>query len=171
MICNKRTLAGIFGVSEETLTEWARRGCPVEARHRGRHGSEYDTAAVFRWRVARVDASTATDLASEKAALARAQRERTQLDIDQRTGRLLVADDVDRVLSAFAYDVMRVLESMPDVLPATLVGLEHGDMHRALHAYQYDARVALVAKWRDKHALLRGSVDAVAPAAPPSPKV
>lgn len=47
MKANKRQLAEIFGIAEETITQWAKSGCPVELQRRGSAGNVYDTGQVF----------------------------------------------------------------------------------------------------------------------------
>lgn len=85
MVCNKRQLADVFGVSEETLTRWAGLGCPVQTKRRGSHGNEYDTAAVFTWRLALAENSREpADLENERVKLVRVQREIAEITLAER---------------------------------------------------------------------------------------
>ncbi len=45
-------LARTFGVDTRTVRYWTEWGCPVARPARGRLPPLYDTAAVFRWRLA-----------------------------------------------------------------------------------------------------------------------
>ena len=53
-LVNRVQMAALLGIVKTTLDEWVRRGCPVH-RPSGRKGvpSQYDTAAVFEWRLGR----------------------------------------------------------------------------------------------------------------------
>ncbi|MBP2494700.1 phage terminase Nu1 subunit (DNA packaging protein) [Methylobacterium sp. PvP062] len=52
-LVNRADLAGIFGVSVNTVTSWIEKGCPYVER--GSNGVEwqFDTAAVINWRIQR----------------------------------------------------------------------------------------------------------------------
>ena len=96
MICNKRQLAEIFGVSEETLTRWAKLGCPIEKKGRGTQGSKYDTARAYAWRLALAEkAQEPADLENERVKLVRVQRELAELDLRERQGKLVACDLVE----------------------------------------------------------------------------
>jgi phage terminase Nu1 subunit (DNA packaging protein) len=50
MIVNKRQLADILGMAEETLTQYQKDSTfPVLVKRRGRSGSDYETADVIAW--------------------------------------------------------------------------------------------------------------------------
>ena len=79
MEANKRQLAEIFGISEETITQWVKAGCPVELQRRGAAGNVYETSKVLAWPVGRSDAvSGALDPAQERARLHEARRLRLE---------------------------------------------------------------------------------------------
>lgn len=93
MIVNQRQLAEIFGAGIETVIQWQKRGMPVVERKKGPHGNKYDTAAVFRWRLAEEKGET-VDLADARQRLATAQAERYEIENAVSRGDLLRAQDV-----------------------------------------------------------------------------
>lgn len=120
MKCNKRELAGIFGIAEETVTQWQKQGMPIELQRKGSRGSVYDTAAVFKWRMARAEEGDAVnDLSAERAALAKVQRERIELELAESRGQLVKVDDV---LTTWAGHIGTVKQALLG-LPAKAAGL------------------------------------------------
>lgn len=92
MIVNQRGLADVFGVSIETIVRWTKEGMPVLQARKGRHGSQYDTAAVYQWRLARERAAAnpgAVDLEDAKTRLAVAQADRYEIENAESRGDLL----------------------------------------------------------------------------------
>lgn len=95
MMLNKRQLGECFGVAEETITGWMAQGCPVESQGKGQKGNTYDSAKVFKWRLARAgDNRTASDLESERMGLVNAQRRLAELNLAEREGRMLDREQV-----------------------------------------------------------------------------
>ena len=116
MICNKRELAAVFGVSEETLTRWAKLGCPVEEKGRGTQGSRYDTAKVYAWRLALAERPhEPADLENERTRLVRTQRELAELDLEERRKELVRVSDVIRHLANLFADIKSILTAMPSI--------------------------------------------------------
>lgn len=59
-IINGKRLGGIFGVTPRTVTDWRKAGMPVHDDQGRGKGTFYDTAACFRWLLAR-DGSVGKD--------------------------------------------------------------------------------------------------------------
>lgn len=128
MKINKRQCAEIFGVAEETLTQWAKQGCPIEVQRKGTQGNVYDTTKVFKWRLEKAEhGDSAHDLTAERAALARAQREKIELELSETRGELV---RVDAVLGAWAQHISTVKTALLG-LPAKLAGQIAGPGRRA----------------------------------------
>jgi phage terminase Nu1 subunit (DNA packaging protein) len=95
VIVNKRQLASVFGVSEETITQWMKAGMPVRTQRKGTRGNEYETADCIRWYVARDSGGDrALDLTQERARLAKAQADKTELEAAELRGDLARYEDI-----------------------------------------------------------------------------
>jgi phage terminase Nu1 subunit (DNA packaging protein) len=92
MICNKKQLADVMGVSERTLTEWQELGMPIESVGGRGLENQYETAKVIEWRVQRA-------LAGEQVVTAREERDRLeskllQMRIAKEADLLVPADEI-----------------------------------------------------------------------------
>lgn len=95
MIVNKRQLADVFGVAEETITQWTKAGLPVKVARKGSKGNEYVVADCIRWYVARESGGEgALDLTQERARLAKAQADKTELEAEELRGDLARYEDI-----------------------------------------------------------------------------
>lgn len=72
--------AAVFGVVPSRINRWAAEGAPVARHGRPGHGALYDLEALRGWRAARQEAPEGgLSLSDERAKLARAQREKTEM--------------------------------------------------------------------------------------------
>ena len=87
---NKRELSELLNVSERTLTSWQKEGMPVADKGGRGAAHRYDVADVVRWLTARGGTERESlDLNAERARLARAQAERTELALARERGLLI----------------------------------------------------------------------------------
>lgn len=93
MLCKKKHLAEIFGITERTLTNYQTTGMPYTA---GGHGkdNEYDTIAVFNWLIAKAKGGNGADYYTEKARLTKAQADKEELKVGEMKESLLDANQV-----------------------------------------------------------------------------
>ena len=90
MIVNKRGLADAFGVSEETITQWQKAGMPIQTARKGTMGNEYELAPCIRWYALRESGGDgALDLNQERARLAKAQADKTELEAAELKGEMV----------------------------------------------------------------------------------
>lgn len=95
MIVNKRELAKIFGVAEETITQWMKAGMPIKAQRKGTRGNEYETVDCIRWYLHRDSSGAgALDLNQERARLAKAQADKTELEAAELRGELARYEEI-----------------------------------------------------------------------------
>lgn len=95
MILNKRKLADMFGVAEETITQWMKAGMPVKVARKGSRGNEYESADCIRWYVSRESGGDgALDLTQERARLAKAQADKTELEAAELRGDMARYEDI-----------------------------------------------------------------------------
>lgn len=106
MIVNRSTLADILGRTEATLATWLDEGMPrISGGVKGK-SSEYDTAEVIRWLVARESGGNAVgddgqviNFEAERARLTKEQADKAAMANDLARGRLV---DADRVAGLWA---------------------------------------------------------------------
>lgn len=104
--------ARALGITPATLDRWVDRGAPKRRGKRG--GRLYDVVAVRKWRRDRdAKRQPVLDLAHERAALARVQRELTELKVREARAELVKADDVERVQRAALAAVRAQLLAVP----------------------------------------------------------
>lgn len=92
---NRAEIAELFGVSTNTVTAWISKGCPVEQE--GGRGVSYvlDPAKVMKWQIEQKTVREEDlNLQQERAALARAQRIKTELETMVRRSELVEASAV-----------------------------------------------------------------------------
>lgn len=118
---SRSELAEAFNVSPLRITKWAAAGMPVADRGgRGRQ-SQYELPAVVDWRVrsqvqaltGKTESGGAIDLGLERAKLARAQTEKTDMEIRRRQGELLSRDQVVKDGRAFVMAAKAKLLALP----------------------------------------------------------
>ncbi len=106
---NRRTLAGIFGVSLPTVDAWVRAGCPFDQR--GSTGKEwvFDTADVGRWREERAAAEAGGAEVQDEAALRlrklRAETQAAELSLLKESGLVAPLDQIERTWARILAEV------------------------------------------------------------------
>lgn len=96
MIVNKRQLADILGVSEESLTQWGKQGMPILLQQKGSAGNQYDTAAVIAWREARaMSDQPVTDYDTERTRKVKIEADILGIQKAQIEGRMIPSEKVE----------------------------------------------------------------------------
>lgn len=104
-LLTRREIAGALGVHAMTVVKWLDRGLPCAERGSKGRPSRFDLAAVKRWRAdqeARVRDGKVLDLVHERARLAKAQREKTEMQNRLMAGRLISREDAEGEWEAHA---------------------------------------------------------------------
>lgn len=96
MIVNKRTLAlEVFGVAEETITQWQKAGMPIKTQRKGTLGNEYEVVACVQWREGQVtEGEGPLNLNQERARLAKAQADKTELEAAELKGEMVRYEEI-----------------------------------------------------------------------------
>ena len=125
MIVNKRQLSDILGVTEETLTQWAKQGMPVVLKRRGSAGNQYESTAVLSWLDAkRQSDSPPTDYETERTRKVKLEADILALQKSQLEGRLIPSEKVEEAWTATMAVFRARMMAMPSILAPALVGLE-----------------------------------------------
>ncbi len=135
-LVGRAAVAKHFGVHPQTVSEWTADGCPVAARGRGAgHGHRYDVAAIRAWRraveKARRDAGTLS-LDAERAALAKVQRERVEIQNAARRGELLEVERVRSIVGELFAAIRGNLLAIPASTAESIAGAARDGGPRAV---------------------------------------
>lgn len=117
-LVNRADLAGIFGVSVNTVTNWIEKGCPYVER--GSNGVEwqFDTAAVIDWKVQRAVENVAMS-AGDDGTKDSSKARREDADCRRAVANAIVAEiDADEALKAVVsrHDVVADMATFCQVL-------------------------------------------------------
>lgn len=102
MLCNKKHLSEIFGISERTLSTFQTNGLPFVSGGPGKD-NEYDTVTVFNWLQAKAKSANSADYYTEKARLTKAQADKEEIKVLEMRGQLL---DANTVADSWAKQIM-----------------------------------------------------------------
>lgn len=141
MICNKTQLADVHGVTDRTLTDWAKAGMPVRAvggRGRG-HENQYDTATTIEWRIQRAVSGYQVESAKERKD--RLEGDRIELMLAREAGLLVAVEEIEplwaQAILAAKSDLMEGVYRLKSELDAAFgievdVALLEAHVHQAL---------------------------------------
>lgn len=121
MRVNRAGLADIFGVTENTITNWLGQGMPRAKRAVVRGQSdEYDTAECIKWRIAREAGGNAVgddgeviNFEAERARLTKEQADKVAMDNAVKRGDLMSATEVARHWGGLIVNAKTRLLSIP----------------------------------------------------------
>ena len=111
-LVQKREAAAFFGVSVQALDGWFNRGCPIAEQDAHGRIKAVDLSAMARWRIGLAEGN----LDADRARLARAQAERTELDLAELQGQVVRTDEVVAAWSAEVARARTRLLSLPNKL-------------------------------------------------------
>lgn len=129
-IVNQRELSDITGISQKSLSLWAREGLPVVLETEEGLANQYDTEAVINWYVARAVAKGAKE--TEKDRLSRLQGDKLELELATMRGTLIPADQVEPAWTAMVVAFRQTLRSVSNRLSHLLVGKDNPDAIRVM---------------------------------------
>ena len=118
MIINKRQLAEIHGVTQQTVTDWQKDDMPIESV--GGRGTEnqYDSAKVIEWRIQRAVAGKSKLTPQDRLYSAKAEEQEDKNLV--RAGVLVPADEIEPVWAAGALAMRSDLLGLGARLKASL---------------------------------------------------
>lgn len=123
MIVNKRQLADIFGVAEETLTQWQKQGMPILLQRKGQQGNQYETKAVIEWiNARRASDEPPTDYDTERTRKVKLEADILALEKAKIEGKLIPADKAEtawvKLTSAFRAKLLSIPNKYAPILAA-----------------------------------------------------
>lgn len=151
MLLSKAELAKEFRVSLPTITAWLHRGLPHVTRGGKGRSWQFELADAIAWRIEdviqqRIDTGDEglLDLQTERAKLAKAQRQKLEREIATLDGKLIPAEDVERVWSGMIGAFRARMLALPSRLaPVVAAEVEPGSCFAALQAGIHEALTEL----------------------------
>lgn len=111
-IVNKRELAELLGVSDQTLSEWQEQGMPVEERGGPGVSGRYNVPACVRWASRREIDKRVGPSSFDRLNLVKAKREEIALQRD--LGEVVFVKDIRPGLRRYVSDILGTLLAIPE---------------------------------------------------------
>ncbi len=158
---NRTELATFHGVSQPTVDEWIRRGCPAIARGNKGKAWKFDSAAVINWRLeeAKIDAKAGISDPSGVMSKEEADRRRAvalarsaEIEVDERLKSVALVSDVKADLTDFCTSLHTGLGNASNKIAGRAASMTsapeiedlcHAELNRAFES----ARAALAERW------------------------
>ncbi len=131
---SKTALAEALDVSLNTVTDWQRRGCPVDSKGGNGRRYSFDLADVVAWLTARpgsgssetaeAEAEARATLARERAALMRIRRQRGALELERERGDVVARRKVVRAAEHAAATIREAMLRVPYRLAPMVAGMD-----------------------------------------------
>lgn len=144
-IIGQTEIAGIFGVSARTITEWQANGMPVALLGGPGVPGEYDSDVCIRWLVAREVRKVQGE--SPKDRLARLQGDDLEIKLETQRGKLIDVGAVEPAMRAAIVSARERIRSEPARIAAQMEGLER-TAREALLRDLLDQVLAKLANWQ-----------------------
>ncbi len=124
MKCNKRQLADIFGVAENTLTSWKKAGMPIMERATKKGAAQYyETSDCIQWYLEHKSQGE-YNLTAEKARLTYHQANKTAIEEATLRGQMLDAEEVLQAWVDRTLKMRAVLLALPTKLASVVMAAQ-----------------------------------------------
>jgi phage terminase Nu1 subunit (DNA packaging protein) len=142
-----KDVAAIFGVSHETIRTWQAEGMPVLVRGGGNKPSQFDSAAVHAWLVARAVRKAVTETPNDR--LARVKAESIEIDISEKLRYLIPAADVEPAWTAACIAAREKLQRAKRPLARSLARCKTDAERERLIGEVHDEFLRQMSTWDD----------------------
>lgn len=144
-IIGQTEIAGIFGVSARTITEWQAAGMPVAVHGGPGIPGEYDSAACIRWLVEREVRKVQGK--NPKDRLARLQGDDLEMKLAHQRGKLIDTATVEPAMRAAIVSARERIRNEPFRIATQLEGLDRGARENLLREL-FDEALTKLARWQ-----------------------
>lgn len=144
-IIGQTEIAGLFGVSARTITEWQAAGMPVAVQGGPGVPGEYDSAACIRWMVEREVRKVQGE--SPKDRLARLQGDQLEMDLAERRKTLIDIGAVEPAMRAAIVSARERIRNEPASMAKKLEGLDCADRETLLREL-FDEMLTKLSHWQ-----------------------
>jgi phage terminase Nu1 subunit (DNA packaging protein) len=135
-ISSREALADLFGVTVKTIAEWQEQGMPIAVRGKPGVASEYDSKACIEWRVQHELEKVKGE--SPKDRLDRLRGDREELELAEKRGQLVPADQVEPMWDGMVAAARSFLRSEVNRLAQLLEQTSGVEAKRDLIAETFD---------------------------------
>ena len=145
-IIGQEQIADVFGVAPKTIVEWQEQGMPIAVRGRPGVPSEYDTDACIAWYADREVKKVQAERPQDR--LARVQADKIELELMEKRGLLLPADQIEPKLRAAMIAAREMWRNEPSRLAREVPGKPIKEIEELL-ASSYEAFLIKLSRWQD----------------------
>ena len=139
-------IADLLGVAPKTVVEWQEQGLPIALRGKPGVPSEYETADCVRWLVEREVKKVQGEKPQDR--LARVQADKIELELAEKRGLLLPADQIEPKLRAAVIAAREMWRNEPARLAREVPGKPIKEIEELL-AGSYEAFLVKLSRWQD----------------------
>lgn len=145
-VTGQQGIADMFGVSRETIDNWQQDGMPVEKRGGPGVPSEYDSVACINWLLDREVKKVQAEKPQDR--LARLQADKIELELAEKRGLLLPADQIEPKLRAAIIAAREFWRNEPTRLARDVPGKSIKEIENLLVS-AFEAFLTKFARWQD----------------------
>lgn len=145
-VTGQQGIADMFGVSRETIDNWQQDGMPVEKRGGPGVPSEYDSVECINWLLSREVKKVQGEKPQDR--LARVQADKLELELMEKRGLLLPADQIEPKLRAAMVAAREMWRNEPARLAREVPGKPIKEIEDLL-ASSYEAFLVKLSRWQD----------------------
>lgn len=145
-VIGQQGIAEMFGVSRETIDNWQQDGMPVEKRGGPGVPSEYDSVECINWLLSREVKKVQGEKPQDR--LARVQADKIELELMEKRGLLLPADQIEPKLRAAMVAAREMWRNEPARLARKVPGKPIKEIEDLL-ASSYEAFLVKLSRWQD----------------------
>lgn len=152
-VTGQHGIADMFGVSRETIDNWQRDGMPVAERGGPGVPSLYDATECINWLVSREVKKVQGEKPQDR--LARVQADKIELELMEKRGLLLPADQIEPKLRAAMVAAREMWRNEPARLAREVPGKPIKEIEDLLAA-SYEAFLVKLSRWQDAKVVEEG---------------
>lgn len=145
-VSGQQGIADMFGVSRETIDNWQRDGMPVEVRGGPGVPSQYDSVKCINWLVERETKKIQAERPQDR--LARVQADKIELELAEKRGILLPADQIEPKLRAAIIAAREFWRNEPTRLAREVPQKSIKEIENLLVS-AFEAFLTKFARWQD----------------------
>lgn len=145
-VSGQQGIADMFGVSRETIDNWQQDGMPVEVRGGPGVPSQYDSVTCINWLLNREVKKVQGEKPQDR--LARVQADKIELELAEKRGLLLPADQIEPKLRAAMVAAREMWRNEPARLARDVPGKPIKEIEELLAA-SYEAFLVKLSRWQD----------------------
>lgn len=145
-IVGQEQIADVLGVAPKTIVEWQEQGLPIALRGKPGVPSEYEAEDCVRWLIDREVKKVQGEKPQDR--LARVQADKIELELAEKRGLLLPADQIEPKLRAAIVAAREMWRNEPARLAREVPGKTIKEMEELL-AQSYEAFLMKLSRWQD----------------------